>query len=254
MNVKSICTALAAAVILPLAATPAGTTPLKVACIGDSITFGHLLPGVATNSYPAQLNRMLKAKHPGEYDVRGFGDSGRGVYLDTIRNAKTGEKRGYRHHRRHAAALKWKPDVVICNLGVNDTSEFPKEFTGERPAGQFVREYLELLDDYRKANPKVKFYVWTKLAPLADSHKYAAERKTGRMEQALEEVAAKAGATPIDMFTPFGGTVKGRFHRDGIHPNIAGATCIAEATLKVLEEQPTGDAAPAFSETPIRRR
>lgn len=231
MNAKSICAALAAAVVMPLAATP-----VKVACIGDSITFGHLLPGVATNSYPAQLNRLLKAKCPGKYDVRGFGDSGRGIYLDTIRNAKTGEKRGYRHHRRHAAALKWKPDVVICNLGVNDTAEFPKEFTGGRPAGQFVREYLELLDDYRKANPDVKFYVWTKLAPLADGHKYAAEQRSGRMEKALAEVAEKAGATPIDMFAPFGGTVKGRFHRDGIHPNVAGATCIAEATLKVLGE------------------
>ena len=231
MNAKAICAALAAAAVLPLAAAP-----VKVACIGDSITFGHLLPGVATNAYPAQLNRLLQEKCPGQYEVRGFGDSGRGVYLDTVRNAKTGEKRGYRHFRRHAAALKWKPDVVICNLGVNDTPEFPKEFSGERQAGQFVREYLLLLDDYRQANPNVKFYVWTRLAPLADSHKYAAEQKTGRMAKALAEVAEKAGATPVDMFTPFGGTVKGRFHRDGIHPNVAGAACIAEATLKVLTE------------------
>ncbi len=45
----------------------------KVACIGDSITYGYGLANRAEESYPAQLQRSLDAKSPGEYEVRNFG-------------------------------------------------------------------------------------------------------------------------------------------------------------------------------------
>ena len=109
----------------------------KVACIGDSITYGYGLADRATESYPAQLQKMLDEKFPGTYEVRNFGNSGRGIYLDSMRG---NEKRGYRYMNEHKAALEWKPDVVICNLGINDNGEYIKEYTGGRKRGQFVQE------------------------------------------------------------------------------------------------------------------
>jgi sialate O-acetylesterase len=43
----------------------------KVACIGNSITYGSGLPSRLTNCYPAQLDQMLG----GNYDVRNYGVS-----------------------------------------------------------------------------------------------------------------------------------------------------------------------------------
>ena len=117
----------------------------KIACIGDSITYGLGLRNRDTESYPAQLQSILDEKRPGAYEVRNFGNSGRGVYLDSMRGS---EKRGFRHMPEHRAALAWKPDIVICNLGINDCGEYIKEYTGGRERGQFTREYLELLKDY----------------------------------------------------------------------------------------------------------
>ena len=65
----------------------------KVACVGDSITFGLGLPDRTNESYPAQLQKMLDEAEPGKYEVRNFGNSGRGIYLDSMRGS---EKRGFR--------------------------------------------------------------------------------------------------------------------------------------------------------------
>src|SRR5437667_8516331 len=47
-------------------------TPIRVACIGDSITFGHSIKDPDHNSYPAQLSALLGDK----WQVRNFGVNG----------------------------------------------------------------------------------------------------------------------------------------------------------------------------------
>ena len=116
---------------------------VRVACVGDSITYGLGLADREHESYPAQLQNILDEKFPGKYEVRNFGNSGRGIYLDSMRGS---EKRGFRWMAEHKAALEWKPDVVICNLGINDNGEYIKEFTGGRKRGQFRNDYLALLE------------------------------------------------------------------------------------------------------------
>ena len=218
-------------------AKEAPETKIKIACIGDSITFGHLIADAKTNSYPAQLQRILDDRFPGKYRVRNFGDPGRGVYLDSIRNKTTGEKRGYRHCRQHQEALKWNPDIVICNLGINDCLEYEKELSGERKRGGFVEDYLTLCGDYSKMNPDVTFYIWTKLTPLAANHKLYGTPAYEKIGAELEKAARTVNAVPMDLFSPFGGKTKWKLHRDGIHPSAAGAQVIAEATAQALEAE-----------------
>ena len=141
----------------------------KVACIGDSITFGYGLQNRNEDSYPAQLQKLLEEKFPGQYEVRNFGNTGRGIYLDSMRGR---EKRGFRHMKEHQAALDWQPDIVICNLGINDCGEYVKEYNGKRRRGQFEREYAMMLADYTKQGKTPKFYIWTKLAPLAPGQRF----------------------------------------------------------------------------------
>lgn len=58
-----------------------GTRPVRIACIGDSITYGMGLEHREVECYPSVLQRLLG---PG-YLVGNFGNSGRTVYLHTYR-------------------------------------------------------------------------------------------------------------------------------------------------------------------------
>ncbi len=208
---------------------------VRVACVGDSITYGYGLANRESESYPAQLQKMLDVFGPGKYEVRNFGNSGRGIYLDSMRG---NEKRGFRYMAEHKAALAWKPDVVICNLGINDNGEYIKEFTGGRTRGQFLGDYLALLGDYQKANPKVKFAIWTKLSPLTEGQRFYRSPEPFLMQADLEEVAKKMNAVGLDMQEPLREKMDEIFARDKIHPNAKGAKIIAEVTFAKLFTKP----------------
>ena len=218
--------ALCAALALPVVAQET----LKVACIGDSITFGFGLADRANESYPAQLQKLLDGKFPGRFEVRNFGNSGRGIYLDSMRGS---EKRGFRHMPEHKAALEWQPDIVICNLGINDNGEYIKEFTGGRRRGQFIDDYIALLGDYT-SRKKTRVYIWTKLSPLTEGQRFYRSPEPFLMQADLEEVARLTGAHGIDMQEPLREGMDAIFAKDHIHPDASGAKIIAETTFNAL--------------------
>ena len=82
---------------------------VKVACVGNSVTWGYLLPNRETECYPYQLGKMLGDS----YEVKNFGVSG----------ATLLEKghRPYIIQEFYKEALAYKPDVVVISLGLNDT-------------------------------------------------------------------------------------------------------------------------------------
>ena len=77
--------------------------PVKVVCLGDSITAGG---GAGTNSYVERLKRYLDEKYPGRTTVINSGIGGD--------NSAGGLK------RLEKAVLAHKPDLVIIMFGVND--------------------------------------------------------------------------------------------------------------------------------------
>lgn len=84
-------------------------TKTKVACVGNSVTYGYLLPDREQNAYPAQLQRLL-----GEgYEVGNFGHSG----ATLLRHGH----RPYDKLPEFRQALDFKADIVVIHLGLNDT-------------------------------------------------------------------------------------------------------------------------------------
>ncbi len=59
-------------VLTILSTVPLLTAKTKIACVGDSITFGSGIPNREKLSYPAQLSALLGD----DYEVRNFGVSG----------------------------------------------------------------------------------------------------------------------------------------------------------------------------------
>ena len=212
-----------------LPAHPAET--VKIACIGDSITYGTGLADRNREAYPAQLQQMLDRLAPKRYEVRNFGNPGRGVYLDSKRGT---EMRGFRHMPEHRAALAWQPDVVISNLGINDCGEYIKAVSGERERGQFVRDYLALLGDYAALPHPPRFLIWTKLSPLNEGHAFYRSPEPFLMQEDLERVAREMAATGLDAQEPLRDALDTVLLPDRIHPNAEGSRLLAEMTVRGL--------------------
>src|ERR1700679_484397 len=199
---------------LPLFGADTAQKIIRVACVGDSITFGATIQNRESNSYPAQLNRLLGAG----YDVRNFGVSG----------ATMLEKSDlpYLHRSEYTNALTFAPDIVVIMLGSNDS----KHHDAGSPAivaenwankADYVPDYEKLIASFRQANPKVKVFLC--LPPPAFSERWGINDKTIHDEiiPLIHKVARASHANIIDLNTPLAG--KPEMFSDTIHPNTAGA-------------------------------
>ena len=96
-------------IILVLPPTTEGKEPTRVACIGNSITYGYGLKNRSEECYPAVLGIMLGEN----YTVENFGISAR-----TLLNKGD---HPYMQEKLFTEARAFHPDIVIIKLGTNDT-------------------------------------------------------------------------------------------------------------------------------------
>ena len=83
--------------------------PIKVACVGNSITEGFTLAHPETESYPAVLQRLLGDG----YEVGNFGVTAHALMLDS--------DLPYQKTTRFKEALDFLPDIATVKLGTNDS-------------------------------------------------------------------------------------------------------------------------------------
>lgn len=192
--------------------------PVKVACVGNSITFGYKLPDRMVNSYPAQLQRLLGDG----YEVGNFGHSGATLL-----------RRGHNPYHKlpeFKQALDFTPDIAVIHLGVNDTD--PRDWPNYN--SEFVGDYMAIIDSLRSRNPDVRIIV-ARLSPLRAGHpRFATGTRDWRIkvQEAIGRVAQAAGAEVIDFDTPLRDRQELIF--DEIHPNVEGATIMAETVRQAI--------------------
>ncbi len=206
---------------------------IRVACIGDSITWGAGITDRARDSYPAVLQRLLDDG----YEVRNFGHNGRTV----LKNAVNGDNRGYVNQSVFRDAVAFRPDVVVCNLGINDISDFAWNlFPADAQQTNafttaFVRDYAEILNGFTRGAEKPKVLVWSPLCPLFEGQRYFGSPRYGAIQAALREIARQSGAVEVDAHALFAPAEKGAaFFPDKLHPNAAGAAIIAERVAAAI--------------------
>ena len=201
-------------------ATPRQKT-VRVACVGNSVTYGYGIPGRDSLSYPAQLGRLLGP----QFEVRNFGHSGATLL-----------RRGHRPYMQveeFRAALAFRPDWIIVHLGLNDTD--PRNWP--QYGDDFVRDYCALIDSFRAVNPAVRVWV-CRLTPIFHGHRRFASGTRdwhAEIQARMPQVAAATGAQLIDLYTPL--HCRPDLFPDYLHPNAAGAAILAETVRRAL----TGD-------------
>ena len=162
--------------------------PIRVACVGNSITYGTGIEDRARDSYPSQLQRMLGDK----YVVGNFGKPGATLLYHG--------HRPYVVQKEFKEALAFKGDIAVIHLGINDTD--PRNWPNYRD--EFVKDYLSIMDSLRAANPKVRF-ILARMTPIADRHpRFISGTKQwhGEIQTAIETVARLSGAELIDFHEP----------------------------------------------------
>ena len=200
------CAAILAIPLTSTAVDPASFShPVRVACVGDSITQGVGTQKPDTESYPARLQGLLGTK----WEVRNFGVGGRTM----LRKADPFD---------FGSALAFAPDVVIIALGTNDS----KTPIWGAHQGEFTDDYVMIIKAFQAlpTHPKV----WTCLPPPAFPGNWGITEDVIRdgVIPAIKKAAEKTGAMLIDLHAPLLGN--GSLFPDTVHPNEGGAKRIAE--------------------------
>lgn len=184
---------------------------IKVACVGNSVTYGYGLPNPATDAYPAQLQKLLGDA----FDVRNFGRNGA-----TLMH---GSGTTYRLQNECKRALAFAPDYVVIDLGLNDVD--PMNWAPNDTA--FTRDYRELIDAFRRVNPRCRIWI-CHMTPIAydyPNYFHGLRERYAMIRQKIADVARETGASLIDLREPFRHRLDLLF--DGLHLNAEGTRLLA---------------------------
>ena len=200
---------------------------MRIACVGDSITFGMGTARPERDSYPAQLQRMLGVE---THLVGNFGRSGATLL-------EQGDK-PYVQQDVFAQALAFAPDVVVIQLGTNDT----KPHNWVRKA-EFAADYTALILRFQSLASRPRIFV--SLPPFIPGEGNFGITEPVLLEQLplITTVARETGATVIDIHAAFLGQES--LLPDRVHPNKAGATLLARTVFAALVGKPFEGEVPA---------
>jgi lysophospholipase L1-like esterase len=199
--------------MLLAAVTSLSAEPIKVACVGDSITQG--VGADKGKSYPSQLQALLGDTHK----VGNFGVSGRTLL-------SKGDK-PYIKEKAYQAALAMEPDIVIIMLGTNDTK--PQNWKFEK---EFEADYRALVKSFQALKSKPRIFL-CRPSPGPDKPGNIYEGDLRKVRSRVDKLASSLGCKVIDMNAALAG--KPGLLADTVHPNAAGAAELAKAAAKAIQ-------------------
>lgn len=190
---------------------------IKIACVGDSITYGHGIKNWSKNNYPAQLAEILGES----YCVANFGVSGS--------TAQHSADKPYTAQKMYTESLAYNADILVIMLGSNDSK--PENWSD---AQSFKEQYSSLVKSYIENNPDAKIILCSPAQPF-----YVGDTASGLMKfdinpepfpeicSAVKETALEYDCIYVDINTY---TSKNQqwFLKDGVHPDADGAGEIAD--------------------------
>lgn len=213
---------------LPLVAT--AQEKKKVACIGNSVTYGYTHKKPAETSYPTRLQEMLG----NEYEVRNFGHSG-ATLLSKGHNP-------YIKLPEYKAALEFAPDIAIIHLGLNDTD--PRNWPNYRD--EFYSDYIAIIEALQGANPNVEIFI-CQMSPIFHWHRRFKSGTRDWYWQIQELIPEIAEYGPFELID-FSRHLYSRpdLMPDALHPNEEGATILARQVYQAITNDFGGLSLPAI--------
>ncbi|MDR3627641.1 MAG: GDSL-type esterase/lipase family protein [Ignavibacteriaceae bacterium] len=202
---------------LPLSAQ---ILPIKVACIGNSITIGAGLAD-PTKAYPQQAGILLGSG----YEVQNFGVSGRTML-------KKGDY-PYWNEPQFQAALNFKPQILTICLGTNDSKPWNWIYKND-----FFSNYSEMISDFRKDNPNLQVYVCFPPPGSANGAGISDSVIHYQIIPIIDSVRKTSNTFVIDFYDQMINDLA--YFPDGIHPNVTGHAIMANIVYHTILNSPAG--------------
>lgn len=189
----------------------------KIACIGNSITWGYGMVNREKNNYPAQLQAMLGA----QYQVRNFAVSG-----------TTFLKKGnapYWKTTEYKQAIQYNPGIVFIHLNASDSFMLNRQYFNK-----FEKDYTELVQSFRQLASHPRIVLLLPLPSFAtDTNQITNPVIKEQIIPIIQKLAYQTGCEIINLYSLF--VDKEDLMPDKIHPSSLGATLIAKRLYEVVK-------------------
>lgn len=191
--------------------------PIRVACLGDSITEGAGTSDPARESYPAQLAALLGS----DYEVRNFGKGG-ATLLDV------GDK-PYRSLPHFAKACAFQPEIIVIALGTNDSKPY-----NWKHREKFTANYVSLIRQLRALPTHPRIFICQPMPAWPPSGWTISPEVIEReLQPMIADIARTEKVGLIDLFAPM------RDHHDltpdHVHPDARGAAVLARTVAEAIK-------------------
>ena len=187
---------------------------IRVACVGDSITYGARILNREAKCYPAQLGVLLGTN----YAVRNFGVNGATLLKHgDIPYWRTGAFK---------AAQDFKPKIAVINLGANDAAIYNWIYKYE-----FVKDYTELIRGFQ-SNGCASVWICYPAPTYPGPYDFTDPIVVNEIIPMINEIARQTGAKIIDLYRPLSG--RPELFPDTVHPNAEGARLMAAAVFAAI--------------------
>ncbi len=183
-----------------------------IACVGDSITYGSGIADRAHDSYPAQLEQVLR-QYDTSWEVANFGVSGATLL-------SRGDK-PYIRETAYTNALASEPDIVIIKLGTNDSK--PQNWAYR---DQYISDYVAMIDAFRALPSHPVVWICKPVPAFYTNFAISPTVIHDEILPMIDEIAALRDTPVFDLYTAL--EDHGDLFPDGIHPNAEGAGLMAQ--------------------------
>lgn len=193
---------------------------VRVACVGDSITYGTLVFGWPFKTYPETLGKKLGDG----YTVNNYGYPGACAQEDS--------DKPYKSLAVYKKSKEFLPNIVIMMLGTNDTRE-----VNRKGIEFYKRDYSLLIDEYLNLSslPTVILMAPPPAWPFLGKVGYhiGASMLENEIHETVLAIGEEKGLIVIDLWATFNG--KKDLFTDGVHPTASGAEVLAETVFNKLQ-------------------
>ena len=207
---------------------------IRVACIGNSITFGSGIDMQTQRAYPAQLQQLLGDG----YHVKNLGLRGRTML-------KNGD-RPYMRDQAWRDAQAFRPDIVVIKLGTNDS----KDYNWNAHKQEYEQDMQAMIDTLcpkvlvldKKGRPtkkltraaKPRILLCTPIRAFRDKWGITDSVIFNEVIPAIRRVADRNGLTVVDLHAVI--TDEKDMTSDMIHPNDKGSALMAKAVAEAIKK------------------
>ncbi|WP_316817580.1 GDSL-type esterase/lipase family protein [Pedobacter nyackensis] len=199
--------------------TSVSAQKIRVACVGNSITYGSGVFNREKNSYPAQLQRMLG----NGYEVMNFGQSGATLLKNTVNP--------YWKTKAYADALASNPNIVLIKLGTNDSKAANRGRYNE-----FESNYKELISSFRRLPSKPRIILLLPLPSFStDTNQIYDAVIQKNIIPMIKHLAYEEKLEVVNLHSLF--LDKPDLLPDKIHPSSIGAAVIASRLYEAITQK-----------------